>query len=98
VNIDPVAVPVIAFRCVVGHDAFCSPVGRVTDLQRLTTYDGQASAFGGTPTCQGCAVDDRETIHTVLEYSNKRKDAATQNAVVSLGHRIGFGLVHGALL
>jgi hypothetical protein len=32
VDIDPVVVPVIAFRCVVGHSEFCSPIGTVTDL------------------------------------------------------------------
>ena len=32
VDIDPVVVPVIAFRCVVGHSESCSPGGTVTDL------------------------------------------------------------------
>jgi hypothetical protein len=31
VDIDPVAVPVIAFRCVVGHSAFSSPFAMATD-------------------------------------------------------------------
>jgi hypothetical protein len=31
VDIDPVTVPVIALRCVVGHSAFCSPFVRSTD-------------------------------------------------------------------
>jgi hypothetical protein len=46
VDIDPVAVPVIAFRCVVGHGAFYSPVGRVTDLQRLTTCPVRWASIG----------------------------------------------------
>jgi hypothetical protein len=39
-NIDPVPVPVIAFRWVVGHSAFCSLFGRMTDS---LTLDRQCS-------------------------------------------------------
>jgi hypothetical protein len=35
VDIDPVAVPVIALRCIVGHSAFCSLFGRATDSSEL---------------------------------------------------------------
>jgi hypothetical protein len=35
VDIDPVAVPVIAFRCVVGHSACSSPFGMTTDSKHL---------------------------------------------------------------
>jgi hypothetical protein len=38
VDIYPVAVPVVALRCVVGHSAICSPFGMVTDSSRLDSY------------------------------------------------------------
>ena len=35
VDIDPVAVPIIAFCCVVGHICICSPFRKVTDSSEL---------------------------------------------------------------
>jgi hypothetical protein len=40
VDIDPVAVPVIAFRCVVDHSAFSSPFAMATDFPLLVSPIG----------------------------------------------------------